>query len=74
MLPVCGQLVYFIREVEELTEAWKMQKAHFESNSLMNKIFHKKTHHSRIIMKKSTPTQPHLRSMGDIYIYISEED
>lgn len=65
VLAVGDELLYLITECENAKAAWNKLKAHFERDTLANKLFLKKQYF-RTVMKEGTPIEQHLKQMTDI--------
>lgn len=80
VLSVSDNLIYLITECANAQAAWDRLSAHFERDTLANKLFLKKQYF-RTVMKEGTSMQEHLRHMkaitdklAAIKANISEED
>jgi hypothetical protein len=79
-LAVSSELVYLISDCTKPDEAWARLQAHFERDTVANKLFLKKRYF-RTVMKDGTPIEQHIKDMKEltdklaaIKAPISEED
>lgn len=64
-LSVSTDLIYLISDCEEPVTAWNKLKAHFERNTLGNKLYLKKLYF-RSMMSEGTPIEEHLKFMKEL--------
>ena len=65
VLATSDDLLYLITDCESPKSAWDKLQAHFERDTLANKLFLKKQYF-RMVMKESMPIEKHLKDMKDI--------